>query len=494
MENFIPYVGNIDAGAGVPPIVGANGMPFIFTDMEDFRKAVTVAGYGTDMATLTGGGALRMQSLEATLLQTVQDQRDFILWNLLDQSNATATVDEFTIKNAIGGFPGSGFNDELGVIAQAQGDYARKVGFVKYLMTMREVSIVQKSQKTLIDTIAVEKTDGVLELLTSSEHGLIYGDSGVVPQEFDGYVTQVLAANVTDLVVDMAGTGLSYVAKEIINAAAAVSSYGNWGTITDMVSSLAVQASELDQKLDPAFRVVSPNGQPQKIGTPVKAISTSSGDIRTHRDKFIREGGLPWEVAPGTLPAIVTAAALTPPTINAQPVAAAGTAANKFLAAHAGNYYYGIESVGKTGRSTCLVTAQVAVTATQKVTIVLNNPADANVTGFFIHRSRRNGTNAKADLREMIRIPRTAGATTTFVDENARVPGTSVVLLLNLTPGSRAINVRRLLPLMMFPLYVTNTATQRWAQLLFFYLRMAKPKQHAIIINVLPGSAAWKPF
>lgn len=48
-----------------------DGTPFVFTDVEAFHKAVT-AGYGTDVATLTGGGALRKQSLEPGLLRSIR--------------------------------------------------------------------------------------------------------------------------------------------------------------------------------------------------------------------------------------------------------------------------------------------------------------------------------------------------------------------------------------------------------------------------------------
>ena len=150
---------------------------------------------------------------------------------------------------------GSGFNDELGVIAESQGHYQRKTALVKYLMTRRQVSVVQESQKVLVDTIALEKVDAARELKTSVEWGGFYGDSAVVPQEFDGIDAQIEALADPDLTIDAGGKGLSYVAQEVLNLAAQVAGAGRFGMSTDYFCSYAVQAAEIDQKLDPAFRV-----------------------------------------------------------------------------------------------------------------------------------------------------------------------------------------------------------------------------------------------
>jgi hypothetical protein len=489
-----PYM---DGGASIAELagVGAPGIPdFIYTDPAEFHKAVT-AGYGTDVAGLTGGGALRLQSIEATLLATIPQQKHFVAWRKINQSNATATSDEFTVYNAIGGYPGSAFNSELGEIAESQGDFARKTLSIKYLMSRRQVSKVQQSQKTLVDTIANQKVDATLELLQSVEWGIFYGDASVLALEFDGLFKLILGVNDADLIIDAAGKGLSYMANEVVALSGAIASQGRFGDATDVFCSIAVKNQEFDQKVAPAVRIPLNQGAGQKsydIGTPLRGIQTTQGPVELNPDVYIEEGRPPWE-ARGTLFASrITAAGLTAPTVDA-PVAAPASG-SKFVTSQAGNYYYGVESVGKLGRSTTVVSAQVAVVAGDGVTIVINHPSDANVTGFFIHRSRRNGTNAKADLREMIRIPRASGSTTTYVDKNADVPGTSPVFVVNLAPGQEALTVRRLLPLTQFPLYPTNTATVPWAVLLFCALRMGKEKHHGIIRNVLPNGAAWQPF
>ncbi|MBT3196164.1 MAG: hypothetical protein HN344_00450, partial [Gammaproteobacteria bacterium] len=114
-------------------------------------------------------------------------------------------------------------------------------------------------------------------------------------------------------------------------------------------------------------------------------------------------------------------------------------------------------------------------------------------TGYVIYRSRKNGTNATNDVREMARVPRN-GDTTVVTDLNREIPGTSTAFMFNLTAGDHSITWRQLLPMMKFPLAAVNQATIPWAQLLFGYLRLAKRRHHMVIKNILPTASGWKPF
>jgi len=70
-------------------------------EFAEFRKALE-AGYGSDMGNLTGGGALRIQSLEKTLIATIAENKHFRLFNKLAKGNALATVDEWTEQDSVG--------------------------------------------------------------------------------------------------------------------------------------------------------------------------------------------------------------------------------------------------------------------------------------------------------------------------------------------------------------------------------------------------------
>ena len=106
--------------------------------VAELQKALT-AGYGSDPAGFTGGAALRIQSLDRTMYTTVQENDHFKLFNRLAKPSAGATVDEWTEQNSIGGFLGGSTNSETGNIVDATGNYARRVGMVKFLMTRRQL-------------------------------------------------------------------------------------------------------------------------------------------------------------------------------------------------------------------------------------------------------------------------------------------------------------------------------------------------------------------
>lgn len=455
------------------------------------QKALT-ADYGTDVAGLTGGGALRIQSLDTQMQAVIQENDDFKLFNRLVKNKAGATVDEWTEQSAIGGFLGGSTNTETGTINEATGTYARRVGMTKYLMTKRQVSLVQTLQNTITDSEATEYNNGALQLLSDAEFLSFEGDSTVVPTEFDGIYAQMvqgIAAGQVDggNIVDNQAQPLNSI-TQINKAAAQVRKFGNFGRLTDIFFSPLVQ-SDFDSGLDPAFRVAL-NNAPNSImlGTPVTGIRVTGGNIGVTEDIFIREEDLlqPFQLR---YPTYVNDA-LKPATVTA---VAATDAASMFAAGHAGNYYYLVTGVNASGQSTGTITTQTAVTAGQKVTLTIAASAGGAETGYIVYRSRLNGTNAPSDFRECARVAKT-NTSTTYVDRNTDIPGTTKAYLLDLRAGQTAINWRQLLPMLKFQLYPNNQPVIPWAQLLFGYLRISKRRHHAVIKNILPSGATWRPF
>jgi len=461
--------------------------------LSDLQKALT-AGYGTDMSSLTGGSALRIQSLDKTMQATIQENKHFKLFNELAKTGAGATVDEWTEQSGVGGFLGGSTNTETGVINESTGTYARRVGLVKYLMTKRQVSLVSTLGQNLANSEAIEQQAGAKQLLTDAEYLSFEGDSTVVPTEFDGIYAQiyagVLAGQVdTSNILDANAQSLNSI--NLVNQAAAqVSRRDNFGTPTHLFMSQQVQA-DFDTGLDPAFRV-SLNNVPNggiSLGSPVVGIRTSWGDVATVNDVFINDGDqtVPFQV---TYAALASANTAMKPTVA---LAVASDVSSNFAAGQAGNYYYLVTGLNANGQSDGVISSQQAVAAGQKCTVTITRSAGATETGYAIYRSRLNGTNAPSDFRLVTRVP-VGGATTVYVDLNRDIPGTARAYVLNMSPGDHAINWRQLLPMMKFPLYPTNAAVIPWAQLMFGYLRITKRRHHAVIKNILPNNAKWRPF
>ena len=469
-------------------------------DIADLQKALEASNYQTDVSTLTGGGALGVQSLDSVLKATIQENEHFVLFNKLASTNATNIVDEYIRQTGVGGFLGGSTNSQMGVVRSAQGEYSREVGFVKFLMTMRQVGYVLNIGKNVVEATAVEEMAGGRQLLTDAEYLLFYGNAAACPTEFDGIFAQIdaeIAAGKMspDNVYDMDGEPLNTVEPfSVINAA--VSAYGSWGQTTDLFLPYAVQ-TDLNMGLDPAFRWSSQQGTKLEIGGHVEGIRLQNGVLKTNLDTFLHHDefpmAMPFEVHHADIAA--ANAAFTPAAVAVD--AADSDSESRFSAARAGNYYWAVAAIGGTGQgqSPVVKTDQTAVASGKVAELTITKSAAGTETGYAIYRSRLNGTNDTDDLRLVKIIPRT-GNSTVYVDKNRDIPGSCAVPVLNMKPGSDAIGWRQFQPMTKIPLPfgVGGMPVHSWFQFLFGYLRMTKPKHHGFIKNIVPGAAKWKPF
>lgn len=478
-----------------PDVTGAASAGEMTTgDLAELQKSLA-AGYGSDMTALSGGSALRIQSLDNVLQATVQDNQHFSLFNMLAKPKATAVLDEWTEQKSIGGFLGDSFNDQDGAAEETNGEYQRMVGKVKYMTTYRKIPIVLQAQNNIVDATAIETTNGAKQLLSSIEFSLFEGDDLVLPKSFPGIRRQIEDLGSADHIIDNRGAALENIDK-IAQAAEVVFGFGNFGRSTDIFIPPSIQ-TDLNMKLDPAFRVALDNS-PNSIayGTNVRAIQTSYGAIATRNDVFIRDEKLkiPFELRNATHAAqAVAQAGIKPPTMTA--TSGAGGADSMWEAGHAGTYVYFVTGINHKGESqtTAATGGAVTVAAGQQVTITITRSAGQAETGYVIYRGRKNGTSAIADVREMVRVP-VAGATTVYVDKNREIPGSTSAYILNLTASDHAIAWRQFLPMMKIPMAAVNSPIVPWLQMICGYLRITKRNQHVVIKNVVPNGAKWKPF
>ncbi len=469
-------------------------------DLGDMTKALQASDYQTDVNSLSGGGALGVQSLDTAMKTTIQENEHFTLFNRLAQTKATNIVDEYTRQNGIGGFLGGSTNTQMGVVRAAQGDYQREVGLVKFLMTLRQVGYVLNIGKNIAEPIAVEERNGALQLLTDANYLLYHGNADASPTQYDGIINilekEVAAGNMSaEHIIDMRATAMSDIAP-LSKIGVAVSTYGSWGRSTDIFLPQSVQ-NDLNMGLDPAFRWSANGNNTPLIGAHVEGIRLQNGVVRTNMDTFIHD-----ENNPMVMPFEVNFAATAAANVGFKPAsltvdASASDASSYFESAHGGNYYYAVAAIGSKGEGLTQITlsTQTAVAAGKKAVLTIKQSAAGTESGYAIYRSRLNGTNAASDLRLIKTIAKT-GATTTFTDLNRDIPGTVSVPVLNMAPAADAIGWRQFQPMTKIPLPfgIGGMPVMSWYQMLFGYLRVTKPKHHGLIKNILPSNAVWRPF
>lgn len=469
-------------------------------DLGDLQKALEASNYQTDVATLTGGGALGVQSLDTAMKTTIQENEHFTLFNRLSKTGATNIVDEFVRQSSVGGFLGGSTNSQMGVIRAANGEYSREIGLVKFLMTLRQVGYVLNIGKNIIDATATEERGGALQLLTDAEYLLFHGNAEASPTQFDGIFKQLddeIAAGKmsSDNIVDLDAQPLEDI-EAISKINVAVSRYGSWGRSTDIFLPNSVQ-QDLNMGLDPAFRWTPQGTNTPMIGAHVEGIRLQNGVLKTNMDTFIHD-----EEHPMVYPFEVSQAAIATSNVAILPGsltidASASDTASNFSTARAGNYYWAVAAIDASGKGmTAIVKSpQTAVAAGKKAVLTITRSAGASESGYAIYRSRQNGTNVTNDFR-LVKIVKCAGATTTYTDLNRDIPGTVSVPLLNMGPAADAIGWRQFQSMTKIPLPfgVGGVAVHSWFQFLFGYLRVTKPKHHGYIKNILPSNAKWRPF
>lgn len=497
MNNLLNQFPGVAPGGNIPQLGGSTGGAL--EAFEELQKALQASSYQTDVSTLTGGGALGVQSLDTAMKTTIQENEHFVLFNRLARTNATNIVDEYTRQSSVGGFLGGSTNSQMGVVRAAQGEYSREVGLVKFLMSLRQVGYVLNIGKNIVEATAVEERNGALQLLTDAEYLLFHGNAGASPTQFDGIFSQldaeIAAGNMdADRVIDMNGAKLDTV-EPFSKVNVAVSRYGSWGRSTDVYLPNSVQ-NDLNMGLDPAFRWVPQGNNTPMIGGHVEGIRLQNGVLKTNMDTFLHDEAhpmvSPFEVNYASIAAANAAFKPTSVTVDAS----ANDAASQFSGSRAGNYYWAVAAIGANGEGLTQVvkTAQTAVAAGKKAVLTITASAAGTESGYAVYRSRQDGTNATTDFR-LVKIISKAGATTTFTDNNRDIPGTVQVPLLNLGASADAIGWRQFQPMTKIPLPfgVGGVPVISWFQFLFGYLRITKPKHHGYIKNVLPSQAQWRP-
>lgn len=497
MSGILNQFAGIAPGGAIPYVGGATGGSL--EQFEELQKALQASNYQTDVSTLEGGGALGVQSLDTAMKTTIQENEHFVLFNRLNQTKATNIVDEYVRQSGVGGFLGGSTNTQMGVVRAAQGEYSREVGFVKFLMTLRQVGYVLNIGKNIVEATAVEERNGALQLLTDAEYLLFHGNADASPTQFDGIFNildkEIQAGKMSDdCVINMDGKKLDSV-EPFGKINTAVSRYGSWGRSTDVFLPNSVQ-NDLNMGLDPAYRWTPQGSNTPVLGGHVEGIRLQHGVLKTNMDTFIHDEEhpmvYPFEV---NFSATATAnAAFKPASVTA---VAAPDVESMFSTGRGGNYYYGVAAIGANGEGMTAITktTQTAVAPGDKVTLTITQSAAGTESGYAIYRSRQDGTDAAADMR-LVKIIKKSGATTTFVDLNRDIPGTVSIPLLNLGPSADAIGWRQFQPMTKIPLPfgVGGVPVISWFQFLFGYLRVTKPKHHGYIKNILPSNAKWRPF
>lgn len=457
-------------------------------DVDDLNKALTVgASISPPGSAVPGDGfALRVESLESTLKNTTFKMENITLWKALPKKPAYNTVEEYNQVQSYGVNPDAGFFAEGARPNEDDSTYQRKFAIVKFVGTTRSVSHVATLVKAAHgDVIAQQTVEGTMHLLRMIERYSWYGDStlsrsGLVGSglQFDGFITQIMQNSPSANIFDMRGKPLS---EDALNdSAMTINDAPNYGTPTHLFCTPKAKG-DLVKTFFPKERIdmarKTDNGM---IGLDIKGWESPAGDVQFMPNVFLND------IGPCNLTALGDATKIpSAPTVST-PAAAATDAASLFGNNDVGLYYYYVVACNQYGKSAPVLIngSALSVAAGQGVSFGVT-PGAVIPDYYEVHRTPVGG--AQGTQRLIQRAGNVAGAgATTFVDENATLPGCSYAVLFQMDP--EAVAFKQLAPLVKVPLAITDTSI-RWMMLLYGTPVLYTPGKIALFKNIgrLPG-------
>ncbi|MCZ6868096.1 MAG: hypothetical protein O7G84_01170 [Gammaproteobacteria bacterium] len=443
-------------------------------EIAELRKALVAGNDVNDPGVAPGVGfPLRVESLEATMKNLTYEMDEIKLFKTIPKIPATNTVEEFNRLLAYGQGGSTRFN--LGFMGEGDlpeeedSTYERVTMLIKYLgVTGRVTHVANTIRAATGNVIALETMNKTMDLLKNNENALFFGDSTLIPEQFDG-LQKLITDGAPDNVIDLRGAPLS---ENALNDML-LRIRQNFGTATDAYFATGAFADLAKQVYDRQRFAYSP--APGVLGATVTAFQGQHGRINLHDHVFIQEG--PASPATGLGK---TDKRPNVPSITVAPAAAAN-AASQFIAADDGTYIYQVVAGNRFGLSAPVDSAGVAVVAGEQVTFTIQDNGQSP-TYYEIYRSTIGGAASTARL--MVRVART-GATQVITDNNDDIPGTSIGFVL--MQNQRSFSWAQLLPMTRIPLAAIDTSI-RWAQVLYGGVKMYTPAKNIVVKNV--GRAA----
>jgi hypothetical protein len=440
--------------------------------LEALTKALS-AGSGVNTANFTGLRAMTPESLDTTLVNVLWTQDEARLFKALKKNPVKSPVHQWAKRTDVGDGDGA-WVAEGGDSLEKDQTIERVYVTMKYLQTLRKVTLQATLVNSIEDAEASEKIAGTLWLIKQIEKILFYGDSSCIAEEPDGLIKSIETANV----IDLRGADASSVAFENTIAEGTRRVRGNYGVSTDLFGSLMMMEDVQKLLRD---RIRFPNGKVADGSAVFERYITPFGRPKLVDDIFIQEGAV-------GVASTITASRPSQPSI-AVVRAASGASVSKFVSGDAGDYYYQVAHANKYGLSQLSAAVQVAsVVADDKVTITVT---DGGTPGTAVHvfRSKKDAADG-TDCRFMTKLAYTADLQE-IVDLNEDLPGTSSAFLLNLNPAYDAMEWNQLLPMMKFPLFPTNAAVIPFLMLLFGALGVKKQEQQIRMKNISYSKMGW---
>ena len=501
-----------------------------------FAKASLDVGTLTNFASVTGGQSLGYISLDTRMARGTVRPSSFTLYQALDKSLAWQIVDFWALAKATGGAPpGAAFANyssvTSGALATNAGTYDLLNIVLKLAVDGRAITMALAAQNNYVNVTEQENTNAALSILSTMDWASYWGDATLATNQFDGIYKQIVNNGYSGNIYDFYQFSNNYASAHswspelalynlIYEAAAAITSYANFGHITHafmtpgaMGALQGITQGQLNNILNQITELQ--DRAPLVVNGNLIGMQTRYGHIQFPMDLFIGARDIPVQaiVVDGANQA--TTSAPTKPvsvTITNLGVIAGSNFTGAYVPGSDGIYMYAVASWDNSGNESQLTysTTFSGVAAGDGIQVAIAGPSAADAASFRVFRSGlggvlNSGSPQPNEFRYIGQIAASGSGTVNFVDLNGGInasynaglttfiPGSSAIFLLDMDPMDLAIDYRLLLPLVRVELFANNLFMP-WAVAQIGAVRLRVPKFHGMIKNYVPTNPVWNPL
>jgi hypothetical protein len=343
-----------------------------FGSVPSFDQAEILKALEAGYVATTGGAALKVESLEASLKVLSHTSKHVKFFRNISKTPAYSTVEEYNQVTDYG--PNrNGFVLEGQLPSSTDSSYVRKTELVKFLGTVREVThpatLVNAAHGPLIEQ---NNNEGILWMLQRIEENLFKGDSSLAAAGGEGVQWNGMDALIdSSSFLDLEGDPLQ---ESVIEEASQII-IDQFGFPNEMYMGTKTK-SNLTKTLQSRQRFPQPYAVQGRMGQSISHMETEGGDIALEGDVFIKRAAAPPTAAThGSAPGAPTIATAARTADTDGDWDKSSTAASTYAyTAVAVNQY------GQSAPSAVLVSDADVAANTDKVTVTVNEGGGANST------------------------------------------------------------------------------------------------------------------
>lgn len=468
-------------------------------EVRALLKAIEANEGETDIASLTGGGALQPQSLEGTLALLTAQEKHLTLWRDVPKGEAVSTLEEYSIQTGHG-IGDAGWVQQMESPAEVDPYVKRGYAVMKFIRQIWKVSDVAAMVRTIKDAEVFAKQAAVMRVLRQVNRSLYSGNSDMIPESIDGFETAIKNNGSSYHVRDLRGgvpssDDFRYLAELIVANLGNVEGAGLYvspGGMTTIDGLLVTGQRFLQNALGADGKIA--------YGWGVDRIHTSFGTIIPKVDIFIAseyEGKTVPKVPSASNPQVLVegrTSAKSPEmpsiVVTTDPAPVSGskwTTGSGVVRPANKTYRYRVAAGNRFGLSQACAAADAGEVVEDggSNTITITPAASSYPETYYeIYSEQVEGSG---DFRFLARVKATT-PTTVFVDKNEDIPGTTKMFLLDLTSVGemRTFMLKRLAPI--FSQELAKIGAYRWGLVnMFLTPAYYAPLRFAMLKNVAVG-------